>query len=93
MPRTNTNTKQTEFYRLLVESFYDGEWHETMYYGPYINRGGCRATIDGAEHYFKDRYEKGTRRSRVQKQKSFINREPHSDGASYEAYIEWVDVA
>lgn len=93
MPRTTHKTGQTEFYRLLVESFYDNEWHEALVYGPYFNAAAARSTISGAEKWHKTKYEKGTRRSRVQKQKSFINRQPHSDGASYEAYIEWVDVA
>jgi hypothetical protein len=55
-------------YRLLVESFYDNEWHEVLVYGPYFKARQAKATISGAENNYSDRYKKGTRRSRVQVQ-------------------------
>lgn len=82
MPRTHNRTDQVICYRLLVESFYDNEWHEVLVYGPYFTKGPPKATIDGAENHYKDRYLKGTRRCKVQMQS--VSNLTHD--------IEWVDV-
>ncbi len=81
MPRM-THLNRTEYYRLLIESFYDNAWHEQYAYGPYDGAAQCKATLTGGEHNYKDRYEKGTRRARIQKQHANEDRE-----------IEWIDVA
>jgi hypothetical protein len=85
MARTQTRTDEVICYRLLVESFYDSEWHETLVYGPYFKAGQARATIDGAENVYayKERYLKGTRRCKVQMQDVGMSGEN----------IVWVDVA
>lgn len=83
MPRTNSNPRQTEFYRLLVENFYDGRWNEVMMYGPYIHAGHCRGARSGNESRYKKQYEDEVRRSRIQVQS--VSNLTHG--------IEWVDVA
>ena len=84
MARTQTRTDEVICYRLLVESFYDNEWHPTLVYGPYFKVGQAEATIDGAENRYRERYLKGTRRCKVQAQLA----DTDDDGA---AFIRWVD--
>lgn len=93
MARSSTNTSQTEFYRLLVEMFYEGKWNETLMYGPYPNVGSARSTISGAEKWHKAAYEKGIRRSRVQKQAAVDVRVPGLDTDIRVPTIDWIDVA
>ena len=77
------DTSLVTCYRLLVESFYDNEWHEVLQYGPYFHEYQARATRNGAEDaFYGDRYEKGTRRCKVQTQ--YIN---------CDLMIGWRDVA
>lgn len=91
MPRT-AFTSQTEFYRLLIESFHDGQWHEQYAYGPYTSIAPAKASMTGGESYCKDRYEKGTRRSRIQKQVAVMVKVPGLDDV-WVPHIEWHDVA
>lgn len=94
MPRTSRNTKQTEFYRLLVEQFYDGRWNEVQMYGPFTTAGACRGSRSGPENRYSQRYEDGVRRSRVQKQEVNWNRADYYEKPNnLFAVIEWVDVA
>lgn len=86
MARTQTRTDEVICYRLLVESFYENQWHEVLVYGPYFKEGQAAATIDGAENRYKERYLKGTRRCKVQKQDVAWRTE-------YDVEIMWVDVA
>jgi len=87
MARTQTRTDEVVCYRLLVECLIDNRWKPVLAYGPYFKAGQARATIDGAENRHKDRYLKGTRRCRVQKQ------EVEWAGEGFPAEIVWVDVA
>lgn len=85
------DTSLVTCYRLLVESFYDNEWHEVLQYGPYFHEYQARATLSGAENNYSDRYEKGTRRCKVQVQEAEFTYTKHNNISGSE--IVWVDVA
>jgi len=88
------DTSLVTCYRLLVESFYDNEWHEVLQYGPYFHEYQARATRSGAENNYSDRYAKGTRRSRVQVQGiDWGDAGPYDRVADTHPEITWVDVA
>lgn len=95
MARTQTRTDEVICYRLLVESFYENEWHEVLAYGPYFKKGQAAATIDGAENRYRERYLKGTRRCKVQMQEATETTYSDENGDPYivRGEIVWVDVA
>ena len=60
------NPKRSGFYRVLIETLQDdGTWKAWTGYGPYHTKSACR---DHDARWYRDAYEKGTRRKRVQVQ-------------------------